>query len=115
MIIHNSLDIDHSSVHQFIEPFLLNPPRVPALGLDLNLSLKLGLEHRFGVLKSGSLFSDPPASLLGLSVLKLNFFGNVFVPSLLEQECELLVSRYCNDLFTWESQHPSGRHKTGPP
>ena len=82
---------DHSSVHQFIEPFLLNPPKVPALGLDLNLSLKLGLEHRFGVLKSGSLFSDPPASLLGLSVLKLNFFGNVFVPSLLEQECELLV------------------------
>ena len=53
----------------------MNPPSVPALGLDLNLSLKLGLEHRFGVRKSGSRFSAP-SSFLGDSWLKLNFLGN---------------------------------------
>lgn len=50
----------------------MNPPKVPALGRDLNLSLKLGLEQRFGVLKSGFLFS---ASCLGDSWVKLNFLG----------------------------------------
>jgi len=54
------------------------PPKVPALGLDLNFSLKLGREQRFGVLKSGSLFSAPGGSFLGESYeRKLNFLGNV--------------------------------------
>lgn len=35
----------------------MKPPKVPALGRALNLSLKLGLEHKLGVLKPGSLFS----------------------------------------------------------
>ena len=51
---------------------------MPALGLALNLSLTLGLEHRFGVLKSGSRFSAP-SSFLGDSWLKLNFLGKVLV------------------------------------
>ena len=38
--------------------------------------LKLGLEQRFGVLKSGSLFSAPGGSFLGESCeRKLNFLG----------------------------------------
>ena len=42
--------------------------------------LKLGLEHKFGVLKSGSLFSDPNTSFLGDSWMKLNFWWNDFMP-----------------------------------
>ena len=45
-----------------------------------NFYLKLGLEHKFGVLKSGSLFSAPPTSFLGDSWLKLNFLGKVLWP-----------------------------------
>jgi len=54
------------------------PPKVPALGLELNFSLKLGREQRLGVLKSGSLFSAPDASFLGESCgRKLNLFGKI--------------------------------------
>jgi len=56
----------------FTEPFLMKPPKVPALGLALNLSLKLGLEHKFGVLNPGSLFSESKESFPGE--------GNIFDP-----------------------------------